>query len=92
VLEAQITADLPLRLFTLAAPGKMCCLQSRGRSLGAEIYDLRANGGIWNVELSLLERRSSKTVSNVMRIEPAIDGSSNLGPPIVSTIISAPGL
>jgi hypothetical protein len=72
VMEAEITAELPLRMLTIAAPGKISRWQARGNSVSGDNYELSVNGRAWIVELARLERRSQRTVSRVVGVQPGL--------------------
>jgi hypothetical protein len=70
VLEAEISAKLPLRLITMATPGHTPQWQLQGTSANGEIYQLRAGRQAWRVEFGRLDRSSRRTVIHADRIDP----------------------
>ncbi|HEY2827931.1 MAG TPA: alginate lyase family protein [Pirellulales bacterium] len=84
VLEAEITAEFPLRLLTIAAPGKTIQWQAQSVSVSGEHYELRANNRAWDVELGPLERRSERTIVQVRTMDPDVEPSVDHSTPSVS--------
>ena len=90
--KGRLPTELPLRLLTVAAPGKISHWESNHQSANGESFELHAGGQAWQLELAPLDRRSSRTVIGVSRLEREVnDRKTGSSPTMNSPAVSALG-
>jgi hypothetical protein len=84
VMEGEITTNFPLRLLTIAAPGKICRWQSRGATAAGETYEIHANHRAWRVEATPLDRDSKRIIMQVTPMSAQVETSIDSFTPLIS--------
>lgn len=74
-VEAEVAAELPLRLVTLLAPESQAIWKFQRETRQGESYELRCRATWWQIELGPRSRQSQRMVVSISASGPRADGA-----------------